>query len=85
LLTRLPPRISAAGDNAVLRQISLTITCSAAAQGIEISAATKPPNSPPAQSPSDVPSSTDISTRSGLTFTVLLMISGFSTWFSSCW
>jgi hypothetical protein len=69
----------------VVRQISLTITCSAAAQGIEISAATKPPNTPPAQSPSDVPSSTDISTRSGLTFTVRLMISGFSTWFSSCW
>jgi hypothetical protein len=69
----------------VLRQISLTMTCSAAAQGIEISAATNPPNTPPAQSPSDVPSSTDISTSSGLTFTVLLMMSGFRTWFSSCW
>jgi hypothetical protein len=69
----------------VLRQISRTITGSAAAHGIEISAATNPPNTPPAQSPSDVPSSTDISTRSGLTFTGLLMMTGFSTWFSNCW
>ena len=72
-------------DNAVARHISRTITCSAAAQGMESKAATNPPNNPPTQSPIDVPNSTASKTSSGSTFTVLLMISGFRMWFSSCW
>jgi hypothetical protein len=45
-------------DNALARQISLAIICSAAVHGIESSAATKAPNVPPTQSPSEVPSRT---------------------------
>src|SRR2546430_7881578 len=57
------------------------MTCRAPAAGMEISAATKAPKKPPSQSPIDVPTRIDSSTSSGLTLTVRLMITGFSTWF----
>lgn len=66
------------------RHASRTITCSAPPVGMASSAATNPPNSPPTSDPSDAPTSTEISTSSGLMRTVLLMMTGFSTWFSSC-
>ena len=49
------------------------------------SAATKAPKIPPIQLPMLAPTRMDSSTSRGFTFTVLLMIIGFSTWFSSCW
>ncbi len=61
------------------------MTCRAVAQAMDCSAATKPPNKPPSQAPIDEPTRIDSSTSSGLTFTVQLMITGFRTWFSSCW
>jgi hypothetical protein len=45
-------------------------------------AATNPPNVPPIQLPMDAPIRIDTSTSSGLTFTVRLITTGFSTWFS---
>jgi hypothetical protein len=47
------------------------------------SAATKAPKIPPIQLPIDAPTRIDTSTSSGLTFTVLLITIGFSTWFST--
>ncbi len=45
-------------------------------------AATKPPNRPPIQLPIDAATRIETSTSSGLMRTVLLMITGFSMWFS---
>ena len=68
----------------VARHASRTITWSAPAAGIESSAATNPPNRPPTHDPIDAPTRTEMRTSSGLMRTVLLMMTGFSTWFSNC-
>ena len=60
-------------------QISRTSTWMAPAAGMASSAATKAPKIPPTQSPIDAPTRMDISTSSGLTLTVRLITSGFST------
>ena len=53
-----------------------------AAVGMASSAATKPPNMPPIRLPIEAPISTAMNTSSGLIRTVLLMTTGFRTWFS---
>src|SRR5215467_10241352 len=67
---------------AVAFQVAATMTWIAPAAGMASNAATKPPNTPPIQLPIDAATRIDISTSSGLMRTVLLMITGFRTWFS---
>jgi hypothetical protein len=69
-------------SGAVACQTSLTRTCSAPAVGMASSAATKPPDMPPIRLPIEAPVSTAMKTSSGLIRTVLLMMTGFRTWFS---
>jgi len=84
ILTGLPPAVIGR-----LRRLPVTgqslRTCRAPATGMDSSAATKLPKVPPSQSPIDVPTRMASSTSSGLIFTVRLMTTGFSTWFSICW
>ena len=69
---------------AVSCHTSRAITCSAPATGMASSAATNAPKMPPIQLPIYAPIRMDSSTSSGLTRTVLLITTGFRTWFSTC-
>src|SRR5215471_9592546 len=73
----------AGADGAVSRHNSLQITWPAPAAGMASNAATKPPNSPPIQLPMDAATRIETNTSNGLMFTVLLITTGFSTWFSN--
>ncbi len=56
----------------------------APAAGMASSAATNAPKIPPIQLPMLAPIRMDSSTSSGLTFTVRLITTGLSMWFSTC-